>query len=244
MIYLDELPDKNHKGGIETIMENCTWDYNYGYRQFKIKIGRGKNWYPAKEGMEMDIKIVKMIYETYKNKGVDILVDSNNSYTLEDTITFLKGIEDIPLYWVEEPFLENVETGRKLRKWMNENGFAKTLYADGEWVNAEAKEDVALDMVDAGIVNTYLNDIHVYGFTNWMKVMPRLKKINAGGSPHAWGTMLKTHYVAHLAAGLGNIPTIEGVTCMSDDIDFGNYPIKNGKIIVSEKSGFGMRLLK
>jgi D-galactarolactone cycloisomerase len=156
MIYLDELPDKNHKGGIETIMENCTWDYNYGYRQFKIKIGRGKNWYPAKEGMEMDIKIVKMIYETYKNKGVDILVDSNNSYTLEDTITFLKGIEDIPLYWVEEPFLENVETGRKLRKWMNENGFAKTLYADGEWVNAEAKEDVALDMVDAGIVNTCL----------------------------------------------------------------------------------------
>jgi D-galactarolactone cycloisomerase len=244
MIYFDEIPNKNNKGGIETIMENCAWDYDYGYRQFKIKIGRGKNWYPAKAGMEMDIKIVKKIYEEYKDKSIDILVDSNNSYSLEDTITFLKGIGDIPLYWVEEPFMENMETGRKLRKWMNENGFGKTLYADGEWISAEAKEDIALDMVDARLVNTYLNDIHVYGLTNWMKVMPRLKKVNAGGSPHAWGTMLKTHYTAHLAAGLGSIPTIEGVTCLSDDIDYGNYPIKDGKIKVSDKPGFGMKLLK
>ena len=244
MIYFDEIPNKNNKGGIETIMENCAWDYEYGYRQFKIKIGRGKNWYPAKAGMEMDIKIVKKIYEEYKDKSIDILVDSNNTYSLEDTITFLKGIGDIPLYWVEEPFLENMETGRKLRKWMNENGFDKTLYADGEWISAEAKEDIALDMVDARLVNTYLNDIHVYGLTNWMKVMPRLKKVNAGGSPHAWGTMLKTHYTAHLAAGLGSIPTIEGVTCLSDDIDYGNYPIKDGKIKVSDKPGFGMKLLK
>ena len=244
MIYFDEIPNKNNKGGIETIMENCAWDYEYGYRQFKIKIGRGKNWYPAKAGMEMDIKIVKKIYEEYKDKSIDILVDSNNTYSLEDTITFLKGIGDIPLYWVEEPFLENMETGRKLRKWMNENGYDKTLYADGEWISAEAKEDIALDMVDARLVNTYLNDIHVYGLTNWMKVMPRLKKVNAGGSPHAWGTMLKTHYTAHLAAGLGSIPTIEGVTCLSDDIDYGNYPIKDGKIKVSDKPGFGMKLLK
>ncbi|MDP7626134.1 MAG: hypothetical protein QF493_14465, partial [Rhodospirillales bacterium] len=65
----------------------------------------------------------------------------------------------------------------------------------------------------------------------------------AVASPHAWGDMLKTHYISHLSAGLGNVVTIEGVTCISDDIDFGDYEIKDGKLHVSEKPGFGMKLL-
>jgi L-alanine-DL-glutamate epimerase-like enolase superfamily enzyme len=63
-------------------------------------------------------------------------------------------------------------------------------------------------------------------------------------SPHSWGNMLKTHYNAHLAAACGNVVTIEGVTCLSDDIDFGDYKIVNGKIQVSEMPGFGMKLLR
>ena len=244
MIYLDELPSEGVKGGLDTIMNNCAWDYDYGYRQFKIKIGRGKKWYPPKKGMEMDIRVVKMIYQEYRDKGVQLLVDANNSYTLEDTITFLRGIGDIPLFWVEEPFPEAHEQGRKLREWMDKNGFSQTRYADGEWVWPDAKEDVALEMIDQKIVNTYLNDIHAYGITNWIKVMSRLKKNNTNGSPHTWGDRLKTHYTAHLAAGLGNVATVEGVTGFSDDIDYGDYPIKNGKIKASNKAGFGMKLLK
>ena len=243
MIYIDELPHKEVQGGIEVILKNCAWDYDHGYRQLKIKIGRGNKWYPHKEGMAMDIKVVKMVYEAYSRKGVDVLVDSNNSYTLQDTIAFLEGIKGMPLYWIEEPFQEKIEDGRKLRAWMDQNGFEKTKYADGEWVWPDAN-DVALDMVRHGILNTYLNDIHAYGVTNWLKVMPILKKANADGSPHAWGDQLKTHYTAHLAAGLGNISTIEGVTCISDDIDYGNYPIKDGKISVSSEPGFGMKILK
>ena len=48
----------------------------------------------------------------------------------------------------------------------------------------------------------------------------------------------------HLAAGVGNVCTVEGVTCFSDDIDYGDYPIVNGKIRVSDAPGFGMTLLK
>lgn len=243
MIYIDELPYKDMKGGLEVIMQNCAWDYNRGYRQLKIKIGRGNKWYPHKEGMDMDIKVYKMIHDEYKSKGVELLVDANNGYTVEDTITFLEGIRGLPLYWMEEPFPEQMDNGKKLRSWMDQNGFEKTRYADGEWVMPDAN-DVALEMVRQGIVNTYLNDIHAYGITNWMKVMPAIKKAKADGSPHAWGDQLKTHYTTHLAAGLGNIPTIEGVTCISDDIDYGNYPIKDGKITVSDAPGFGMKILK
>ena len=55
--------------------------------------------------------------------------------------------------------------------------------------------------------------------------------------------MLKTHYISHLAAGLGNVVTIEGVTCLSDEIDYGDYKIEQGKIKVSDRPGFGMNLL-
>jgi L-alanine-DL-glutamate epimerase-like enolase superfamily enzyme len=57
------------------------------------------------------------------------------------------------------------------------------------------------------------------------------------------GQASKTNYTVHLAAGLGNICTVEGVTCLSDDIDYGDYPIVNGKVQVSEAPGFGMKLL-
>jgi len=244
MIYIDELAIKDdNTRTLDTIMNNCAWDYNYGYRQFKVKIGRGKMWYSAKEGMEMDVKVFKMIYEEYKGRKVDLLVDANNAYTLDDTITFMTGIGGIPLYWMEEPFPEEAESGRKLRDWMNKNGFAKTRYADGEFIRP-GQMDVAIEMVRDGIVNTYLNDIHAIGITNWLTAMPIVAKAKADASPHAWGDRLKTNYTTHLAAGLGNVSTVEGVTTFSDDIDYGSYAIRDGKITVSDEPGFGMKLLK
>jgi L-alanine-DL-glutamate epimerase-like enolase superfamily enzyme len=62
-------------------------------------------------------------------------------------------------------------------------------------------------------------------------------------SPHGWSTMIKTHYITHISAGMGNVCTVEGATITSDDIDLGNYQIKDGKITVSEDPGFGMKLL-
>ena len=101
-----------------------------------------------------------------------------------------------------------------------------------------------MKMGKEGIMNAYLPDIRSYGFTWWRNLIPQLKEYNMLASPHAFGNMLKTHYISHMAAACGNVVTIEGVTCISDDIDYGDYKIKGGKIQVSEKPGFGMKLLK
>ena len=240
MIYLDELEPKENPAGLGIIIENCLWDYDYGYRQLKIKIGRSGRWYPHDQGLSKDIEVVKLVHDAFKDKNVDILVDSNDMYNYQDTIDFLAGIGDIPIFWVEEPFAEDMENGQLLRKWMDNNGFSKTLYADGE---ANPDHDLCLEMARKDILDVYLPDVHGYGFTNWIKLMPELTKRKCLASPHAWGNMLKTHYISHLAAGLGNIVTIEGVTCLSDEIDFGKYYISEGKIIVSDQPGFGMTLL-
>jgi L-alanine-DL-glutamate epimerase-like enolase superfamily enzyme len=240
MIYLDELSPGKEIKGTDAILENCEWDFNYGYRQLKVKIGRSGKWYPHNEGLKKDIEVVKLIYNSFKNRNIELLVDSNDMYSLEDTIDFLKGIGNIPLFWVEEPFREEVANGRKLKEWMNKNGFKKTYYCDGE---AGPDYQVCMQLGKEGIMDVFLDDIYSLGFTKWINLMADLKKINMLASPHAWGDRLKTNYISHLSAGLDNMATIEGVTCLSDEIDYGNYPIINGKLIVSEAPGFGMKLL-
>jgi L-alanine-DL-glutamate epimerase-like enolase superfamily enzyme len=240
MIYLDELNPENKNKGFDTVLENCEWDFNYGYRQLKVKIGRSGRWYSHDDGLKKDIEIVKLIHENFKDRSIEILVDSNDMYTLEDTIKFLEGIGDIPIFWVEEPFVENLDDGRALRNWMDENGFKNTYYVDGE---DNPNHEVCLQLGQEQMMDIFLPDIYGLGFTRWIHLQKRLKEIKMLASPHAWGNRLKTNYIAHIAAAFGNIPTIEGVTCLSDEIDFGNYQIEKGKIKVSEQPGFGMKIL-
>lgn len=240
MIYLDELEPKDNPSGLDKVLENCKWDYDYGYRQLKVKIGRSFKWYPHKEGLQTDIDLVNRIHEAF-GKDTGVLVDANNGYTLDDTKAFLSGLKQVPLVWFEEPFHEEAVAARDLRKWMDSNGYKQTLYVDGEH---NPDHELCMQLGKEGVLDAYLQDTYGYGFTKWVKLMPSLKEMNMLASPHAWGTFLKTNYTAHLAAGVGNVVTIEGVTCQSDDVDFSSYTINNGKLRVSEKPGFGMELRK
>jgi len=239
MIYFDELEPEEDPLGLDNILKNCHWDYDYGYRQLKAKIGRSGRWYPHDEGLALDIEVIKLMAEEFGDK-IDILVDANDAYTLQDSIDFLKGIEGIPLYWFEEPFVEKYDEGRQLKEWMMANGREETYYADGE---RNPDFDVCMRLGREGLMDVYLADIVGLGFTPWRKLMPSLIEMDMLTSPHGWGTMMKTHYITHISAGMGNVCTVEGATITTDDIDLGNYQIKDGRITVSEDPGFGMKLI-
>ncbi|MFO7901644.1 MAG: hypothetical protein R6U98_03195, partial [Pirellulaceae bacterium] len=66
------------------------------------------------------------------------------------------------------------------------------------------------------ILGVRLEDIVGLGLTAWRNRLPQLMKQGVQASPHAWGSGLKTIYVAHLVGGLGGAPTIEGVTTSHD----------------------------
>ncbi|MCK5462985.1 MAG: hypothetical protein KAI95_08205, partial [Bacteroidales bacterium] len=239
MIYFDELEPEEDPGGLDNLLKNCHWDYDYGYRQLKAKIGRSGRWYPHDEGLALDIEVIKLMREEFGDK-IEILVDANDAYTLQDSIDFLKGIEGIPLYWFEEPFVETYEEGKQLKEWMMVNGRKDTYYADGE---RKPDFDVCMRLGMEGLMDVYLADIVGLGFTPWRNLMPSLIATGMLTSPHGWSTMIKTHYITHISAGMGNVCTVEGATITSDDIDLGNYQIKDGKITVSEDPGFGMKLI-
>lgn len=243
MIYFDELetnegPVKTAAGGMDKLIENCKHDYELGYRQLKLKIGRGNMWMPKEEGLTRDIEVTKLVAKTFPD--VEILVDANDGYTADTAIAYLKGIRDIPLFWMEEPFAETVADYEKLRAWTKANK-PKMLLAEGE---ANPNQALLRELGEKKLIDVHLTDIMGYGFTPWRKLMPELEKMGILASPHAFGELLKSYYCTHLAGGLGNTTTIEGVPATSEDIDFGKYTIEKGKFIPSPDPGFGMTLLK
>ena len=239
MIYMDDVDLKDKHAGFDKILEECQYDYNKGYRQLKLKIGRGFKWMSPEEGLKRDVEVTRLVHRYFPD--VDILVDGNDGFTLKNFISYLEQIEDIPIWWIEEPFRETIEDFTVLRKWLNDNRKRNTLLADGE-ANPDLK--LALEMGKKQILDVYIDDIMGYGFTNWRKLMPTLIEHGLAASPHSWGEYLKTIYTAHIAWGLGNVVTIEGVTCFSNDIDFGLYRLEKGVLVPSDAPGFGMTLLK
>ena len=239
MVYMDDVDIKDTRKAFDKILEECFYDYKRGYRQFKLKIGRGFKWMPAEEGLKRDVEITHMVNRYFPD--VDILVDANDGYTVKNFIRYLEQLEDISIWWIEEPFRETVDDFTVLRKWLNDNRKRNTLLADGE---ARPDLNLALEMGKKQVLDVYLEDVMGYGFTNWRKLMPRLIENGLQASPHNWGDYLKTIYTGHLAGGIGNVVTNEGVTCFSSDIDFGFNRVENGVFIPSSSPGFGVTLLK
>ncbi len=238
MIYFDDLDQPDKTSGLDKLLEECRYDHEYGYRQLKVKIGRGNKWMPAEEGLQRDIEVTKLIVKSFPD--CQILVDGNDGFTTEGIIEYLKGIGDTPLFWVEEPFIETVEGYQKLRAWTKSNGNVKYL-ADGE---ANPDLELVTRLENSKLIDICLLDIMGFGFTPWRKMMPELKRKKILASPHNWGDFMKTIYTVQLTGALGNTATIEGVTCSSDDVDFGDYKLKGGRYTPSEAPGFGMKLLK
>jgi len=238
MIYFDDLEPEDNPAGPEKILEECRQDYDLGYRQFKLKIGRGNRWMEKEKGLKRDIEITKLVAENFAD--CDILVDGNNGFTIDEFLRYMEGIEGTRLFWIEEPFHETIEDYVKLYSWLRVHNM-DPLLADGE---ANPDEAVLRQLGAQKIIDVFLHDIVSTGFTRWIKLIQEIKLMGLFASPHAWGSAIKTNYISHLAGAFGSTATIEGVTCSSDDIDLTGYKLKKGKLVPSSNPGFGMNLLK
>lgn len=237
-IHMNDIIPEDRPQGIEQVLADCAHDYELGHRTLKIKIGRGNMWLEHDAGLAQDIEVVKRIHEQHPDCA--LMVDANDGYSFEDTVAFLEGIGDAPIYWFEEPFREEEVNNRRLREYLNIHR-PMTLTADGE---SFTDIDLLRDLSRKGVLDVWQPDVLSEGFTSWRKLM---KEVQANGwmaSPHAWGTVLKTHYCAHLAAAYPHhIPFIEAVLGETEGVDYGGYELNCGVMTLSAKPGFGMDLI-
>ena len=112
-IYIDDL-DADDAEAQEIFREEVRTGHRYGYRNFKIKIGRGARWMPTAAGLERDVLVIHTVREA-AGPDAKILVDANNGGTLNSTKDTLTACAGVGLYWFEEPFAEDPELNADLR---------------------------------------------------------------------------------------------------------------------------------
>lgn len=235
-IYMDDLLPEEKPRDVEAVLENCRHDYALGYRAFKLKIGRGHRWMDTEAGLQRDIEITHLVRRYFPDCA--ILVDANDGYSCEGFLRYLDAVAECGIFWVEEPFPENRRDLLHLRDFIAKRSPA-TLVADGE-----SSPDIPflLSLAQEKLIDVLIMDIVGLGFTAWRQWMPIFMQSGIRTAPHAWGNPMKTFYTAQLAAGLGNVLTVEGVPGASADVDWNGYKLTEGLLHVPSDSGFGMYL--
>ncbi len=246
-IYMNDISPDRAPGGVKAIIDNCRYDRDViGFRDFKVKIGRGMKWMEAEEGLMRDIEVIREIRKHFPDAR--ILVDANDAYSVETTMRFMDGVKDCDIYWIEEPFQENAEDLKILKDYLAKNS-PHTLIADGEWapnyIHTAKTVGLVEELAKEKLLDVLLMDTFEFGFTNWRKYMKKVKELGVKASPHNWNLTLKTIYSSHLSAGFGTelVETIEGVGDTTEGIDHSAYTFSDGKLIVPDAPGFGMDLI-
>lgn len=232
-IYFDDLDPDDNPRGLQAVLDNCRSDAGLGYRDFKLKIGRGNRWMSRAEGDARDVIITRAVREAWPEAR--ILVDANDGYDVDGFCRYLDAVAEVDLYWVEEPFPDNGDDLARLRTHLDTISPA-TLIADGEF---EPDVDALLEIAADGALDVLLMDVMSYGLTPWRAVMSRIPA-GAKASPHAWGQPLKTLYAAQLAAGLGRVDVVEGVPGRTEGVDTSAYTFVDGNLTVPDRPGFGL----
>ena len=250
-IYLEDVMPVDKPRGIRAVLDACKQDHDAGYRAFKLKIGRGFKWMQRQAGLQRDIEVTRAVREQFPK--CQLLVDANDTYTVADMCAYIKAVADCNLYWIEEPFEENRDDLRQLKEAMARCG-CKALIADGEARRDRAPKptryggytqafvDRLYALAAEKLVDVFVLDLGIVGFTRWRQVMPDLVKAGVQASPHTWMWTPRPFYTVQLAGGVGNIPIIEGIPGRAQGIDYSAYRMRDGRLLLPEEPGFGLRL--
>ncbi|MGQ9462560.1 MAG: enolase C-terminal domain-like protein [Candidatus Fervidibacter sp.] len=215
-------------------------------------MGRGFKWMLREGGIKRDIEVTKAVREKFPD--CLILVDANDGYTCDDMLRYLSAVANCDLFWIEEPFPENRDDLMRLKEHMVKIG-CKALIADGEtraersdkwWLYGGYSQrhiDNLFKLAEEKIVDVFVLDLGIVGFTNWRCVMPELERLGVKASPHTWGWLPRPYYAAQLAAGIGNVIIIEGIPGKTEGVDYSAYKFVNGKLAVPSEPGFGLKLV-
>lgn len=250
-IYMEDVVPPEAPRGIPAVLAACRQDHDTGYRALKLKIGRGFQWMGRQEGLRRDVEVTRSVKERFPD--CRILVDANDAFTVDEAIEYVRAVADCGLYWIEEPFEENHDDLKRLKDAMATFG-CRAMIADGERRKRQAKPmtrhggyveeftDRLYRLAEAGLVDVFVLDLGIVGFTRWRKLTPELVKAGIKTSPHLWMWTPRTYYGAQLAAGVGSVCIIEGIPGQAPGIDYSAYKITGGKLIVPETPGFGLKL--
>ena len=231
-IYIDDL-ELGDAGARELYARQVQSGWDAGYRNFKIKVGRGARWMPPAEGLARDAVVIRTVREA-AGPDAKILIDANMGNTLNTARELLAETADARLYWFEEPFAEDLPLNRALKEFIIENGW-DTLVADGEF----QPPPCFFDLVEAGWIDVVQQDFHQYGLTWWRAVSARLEGCAARCAPHTWGSYVERFTHAHFAASIPNFDLLEAEPAELPGLMADDWKMDGGRLFVPDTPGAG-----
>ncbi len=159
---------------------------------------------------------------------VELLVDMNWSWTVNETIERGRALQEYGLYWIEDPIpAQDFEGLREIALAL------ETPIAAGETYDAPEQFRTVLERraVDKVIV-----DLEVGGITPFMKIAHVVESFGKGVASHTC-TEVGTHLVAALSNGL-----IVEYLPWAQELFQEVPPVKDGKLVLGDKPGLGLEL--
>lgn len=235
-IYFDELQIVDNKEAVAFICDEVRQGLERGHRHFKVKIGRCGMWMDLEQGLKRDVEIILAIRQLI-GPDARLMVDANNGYNLNLTKQFLIRTASAKIHWLEEAFHEDDQLYANLRDWMKHNQI-DTLIADGEGYASSAIEDWA----KKGLIDILQYDLRGYGFFRWLKLGEELDRFGIQSAPHNYGGYYGNFAQAHFAAAIDGFAFAEFDVADAQGVDSSAYKIEEGRLIVPELDGFGLKL--
>jgi len=235
-LYFDDLSLNSIGEAAALIASEACEGFERGHRAFKIKVGRGARHLPQEEGVQRDIAIVRAVREAVGPASV-LMLDANNGYNLNLTRRVLSETADCGVFWMEEPFHEDPVLYTDLKEWMAAAGMA-VLIADGE---GEASRWL-IDWARAGLIDVIQYDISGHGFTRWLETGRELDAYGVRSAPHHYGGLFGNYAACHLSGAIQHFAFVEWDEAAAPGLDGSAYQIVEGKVILPDEPGFGLRL--
>ena len=166
-LYFQEFLDA--EGGLAQVAAEAQESARSGYRQFKIKTGRGGRWMLPEVGMRRDVDVVLAVREAV-GREAQVMVDANFGYDghldlLED---FVRETLPADILWLEEMISADVSSYRALRK-IQAKTDSKSWLVCGE-VDRAPIGPVFQDLACEGLIDGYQPDIVGAGFSSWLEI--------------------------------------------------------------------------
>ena len=172
--------------GAQQVADEAALAVADGWKELKIKTGRGGRWMMPEAGMRRDIDVVLAVRDAV-GPDIKIYVDANFGYDdhLDLLDRFIREVTPADIFWLEEMITHDVDGYRAMREMQAKHG-SKALLTCGE-VDRNPISDVFQDLIDDGLIDGYQPDVVGHGFLGWMEIERQLDGTGVRSIPYNFG---------------------------------------------------------
>lgn len=214
--------------GVKALVEDCV---GKGYTAVKL------GWGPLGFDVHYDIELVKTAKKAAGDK-VEVMIDIGKRYRLKESIYVAKALEQLNIYWLEEPLPAEDYIGYKRLTESTTMRIATGEEESGRGAFARLINETHIDVVQPDMARCG-------GLTEAKKIATMAADANILCVPHAFKTGILVAASIHLIAAIPHAPFLEfSITQSAIRRELLAQPFeqKDGWIEVPQKPGLGIEL--